>query len=347
MRRIFTISANLEPMSGEAGELFQQADWFSLLQAKGFEHAPQRVDWAIAPGTALPLMPAAAGGAGLVSLSNYYSGLYGPQGVALAPGWDATAAAQTLRRLPGRGILRLQPLDADAPWLAPLETALRAQGWWTDRFFAFGNWHQPVPDGGFATYWAARPSPLRHSVERGQRRLARAGRWRIDIAQAPGPELAQAAAAYAQVYANSWKQPEAAAGFVPALIDWAAARGVLRLGVLWLDDAPLAVQIWLTQGGVARIFKLAYVQGQEKLSPGSVLTAAMMAHAMDVDRVLEVDYLSGDDAYKADWMAARRERIGLVAFDLRTLAGVTAAARHWAGAGWRKLRRQRGAASRG
>jgi CelD/BcsL family acetyltransferase involved in cellulose biosynthesis len=243
--------------------------------------------------------------------------------------------------------LRLQPLDAEAGWLAALEGALRAQGWWTDRFFAFGNWHQPVSEGGFASYWAARPSALRHSVERGQRRLARAGRWRIDIAQAPGPELAQAAAAYAQVYAQSWKQPEAATGFVPALIDWAAARGVLRLGVLWLDDAPLAAQLWLTQGGVARIFKLAYVQGQEKLSPGSVLTAALMAHAMDVDRVREVDYLSGDDAYKADWMAARRERVGLVAFDPRTLAGLAGGVRHFVRSGLRRLRPPRGAASVG
>ena len=53
-----------------------------------------------------------------------------------------------------------------------------------------------------------------------------------------------------------------------------------------------------------------------------------MQHAMDVDRAAEVDYLSGDDAYKADWMALRRERVGLEAFDLRRPAGLLAAARH-------------------
>jgi hypothetical protein len=52
-----------------------------------------------------------------------------------------------------------------------------------------------------------------------------------------------------------------------------------------------------------------------------------------------VDYLSGDDAYKADWMAARRERVGLVAFDRLSLRGVAAAARHFAAVRWHTLRK--------
>lgn len=77
------------------------------------------------------------------------------------------------------------------------------------------------------------------------------------------------------------------------------------------------------------------MQGQEKLSAGSVLSAELMRHVMDVDRVREVDFLSGDDAYKADWMAHRRERIGLVAFDQRHWRGWLAALRHRAGR-WRR-----------
>ena len=43
-----------------------------------------------------------------------------------------------------------------------------------------------------------------------------------------------------------------------------------------------------------------------------------MQHVIDTDHVEEVDYLTGDDAYKQDWMSHRRERIGLVAFNPRT-----------------------------
>jgi CelD/BcsL family acetyltransferase involved in cellulose biosynthesis len=110
--------------------------------------------------------------------------------------------------------------------------------------------------------------------------------------------------------------------------------------VLRLNGEPLAAQLWLTCSGKANIYKLAYVKGMEKLSVGSVLTQALMQHAMDVDRVAEVDYLSGDDAYKADWMALRRERVGLEAFDLRSPGGLLAAARHVAAARWHQYRRK-------
>lgn len=56
-----------------------------------------------------------------------------------------------------------------------------------------------------------------------------------------------------------------------------------------------------------------------------------MEHVIDVDNVHEVDYLTGDDAYKKDWMSDRRERWGVVAFNLRTPHGLLAAARHLGG----------------
>jgi CelD/BcsL family acetyltransferase involved in cellulose biosynthesis len=106
---------------------------------------------------------------------------------------------------------------------------------------------------------------------------------------------------------------------------------------LWLNDQPLASQVWLVFGAKANIYKLAYVKGQDRLSAGSVLTAALMQHAMDVDKVHEVDYLSGDDTYKADWMALRRERVGLVAFDRKRLSGLWGAGRHALGRAKKRL----------
>jgi CelD/BcsL family acetyltransferase involved in cellulose biosynthesis len=112
----------------------------------------------------------------------------------------------------------------------------------------------------------------------------------------PGAELDAALAAYQAVCAQSWKQPEPCPDFIPGLVKLAAERGWLRLRVLWLNGEPLAAQLWLTDDGKANIYKLAYIKGVEKLSAGSVLTQALMQHAMDVDQVTEVDYLSGDDA---------------------------------------------------
>ena len=325
-----------------AEDVFHTEAWFANLLAHGFAHPPHRHGvWQLPAPEAgapagLPWMQQTPDGPWL-ALGNYYSCLYGPVGAAealqslSAAQWRA--AAQALRALPGSAVVRLQPLDGGSAWLAALEAGLRGNGFWVDRFFCFGNWYQPVPAGGFGPYWAQRPSALRHSVERGRRRLGKAGRWHIAICtgDSAGTELDQALAAYESVYAQSWKAPEPCPGFVPGLVRTAAQQGWLRLGVLWLNGRPLAAQLWLVQGGKANIYKLAYVEGQEKLSAGSVLTAALMQHSMDVDRVQEVDYLTGDDAYKADWMAQRRERVGLVAFDTRRPRGWLAAGRHFAG----------------
>ncbi|WP_439115342.1 GNAT family N-acetyltransferase [Hydrogenophaga sp.] len=337
-------------------DLFESDAWFGNLLAHGFEQPPQAFKLVLfsANGQALAhlhLMQSKPG-APLASLSNYYSCLYGP--VPAVPGgaeqvapaqWQA--AGRAMRALPGGAQLRLQPLDSASAWLPALESSLRQAGYWTQRYFCFGNWYQPVPPGGFAAYWAERPSALRHSVERGRRRLAQAGRWRVDIvtgvaAQSPLSQtsLQEAMAAYEAVYNQSWKGAERCPAFMPGLMHTAASQGWLRLGVLWLNDQPVAAQVWLVHGGKANIYKLAYVKGHEKLSAGSVLTAALMQHTMDVDRVQEVDYLSGDDAYKADWMALRRERVGVVGFDQRALAGWFGALRHTAG---RWVRRATGA----
>ncbi len=322
-------------------DLFQTQAWFDNLRAHGFVDQPVFLSLASASDTGGPgfeLMRAQAGGP-LQALSNFYTCLYGPQGpveTMCADDWGALVS--TMRELPGSAVVQLQPLDASSTWLAAFEQALRTKGYWSDRYFCFGNWYQPVSSGGFAAYWTDRPSPLRHSVERGRRRLDKAGPWRIDIATSASDDLDAAIEAYGSVYARSWKQPEPCPGFMPGLIRTAAREGWLRLGVLRLNGEALAAQLWLVHAGKANIYKLAYVKGVEKLSAGSVLTAALMQHVMDIDQVKEVDYLSGDDAYKADWMALRRERVGLLACDLRRWQGWFAAGRHVLGRWGRRFK---------
>ncbi|MDP3168447.1 MAG: GNAT family N-acetyltransferase [Hydrogenophaga sp.] len=319
-------------------DLFQTEAWFNHLLAHGFVDRPTSVllrSSTSAREVVFPLMRT-VDGRSLQSLSNYYSCLFGPQGgVQTLHADDWRAVASSLRGLAGSAVVQLQPLDPSSEWMTAFEAALHATGYWTDRFFCFGNWYQPVPLDGFDAYWAERPSPLRHSVERGRRRLDKAGTWHIEINTSEADDLNAAIEAYETVYAQSWKQPEPCPGFMPGLIRTAAREGWLRLGVLRLNGQALAAQLWLVHGGKANIYKLAYVKGFEKLSAGSVLTSALMQHVMDIDRVEEVDYLIGDDAYKADWMALRRERVGLLACDMRRWCGWLAAGRHVLGR-WRR-----------
>ena len=183
---------------------------------------------------------------------------------------------------------------------------------------------------------AALPGQLRTTLKRCARRLAREGAWKVAIHTAPGPDLESAITDFVAVYQASWKDPEPYPRFIPELCRTAAKLGWLRLGILSLEGRALAAQLWLHCAGRSMIYKLAYDEAFAHLSPGSLLTAALMQNAIDNDHATEIDYLSGDEAYKRDWMSHRRERIGIVAFNPRSLYGLAAAARHFAG----KLTRQ-------
>ena len=334
----------LTPEPCVQADVFCTLPWFENLARFGLEaigHQQPQCQLLLAADTTrgslvcLPLL----GGATLQSLSNYYSSLFGPlvwhaasgQPAAVAPStWRAMG--QHLRQHPARWpVITLSPLDTGAAFMAPLQDGLKEAGYWTDRFFCFGNWYLAVAQRSFDAYASTLPSALRHSIERGQRRLSQQDTWNIHIQQTTDAQLEASIAHFVQVYNQSWKTAEPNPQFIPQLIRMAAAQGWLRLGVLMLDGQAIAAQLWLVKSGKASIYKLAYVKGFERLSAGSVLTHALMRQVIDIDQVAEVDYLTGDDAYKRDWMSHRRERWGLVAFNPRTLRGLWLAAQHFAG----------------
>jgi CelD/BcsL family acetyltransferase involved in cellulose biosynthesis len=86
------------------------------------------------------------------------------------------------------------------------------------------------------------------------------------------------------------------------------AAGALRLGLAMQDGMPVAAQMWTVEAGTAFIHKLAHREDARAASPGTLLSAAMFAHVIDVDRVAAIDFGTGDDPYKADWMDHTRTR---------------------------------------
>lgn len=331
------------PEARRGERVFENQAWFDHLLASGFEsrpcahHVVEVPQGRASPVLRLHLMQMRREEP-LAGLANYYSSLYGPVWCdTVHEGVDWREVCEAVADLPGSAVLRLQPLDADGVFIRGMEAGLQACGYSVDRFFCFGNWYLPIEAGGFEAYWQQRPAQLRNTVERARRRLDRSHPWRIDILTNPSPALEVGVAAYQRVYAQSWKEPEPNPDFMPGLIRMAADQGSLRLGLLWLDGEVVAAQVWIvTAAGKAHIFKLAYQAGFERFSVGSVLTAALMRHVMDVDGVQEVDYLTGDDNYKKDWMSHRRERVGLIAFDRSRLRGCVAWARHAAGKLYRR-----------
>lgn len=307
-------------------------DWFRNLVTTVLGHSG---DWTVyvlrrdgAAIAAMPLMADPAGhGKDLRSLGNYYTTLFAlPVRADLQASELATLLSGLRSRQGPLRSLNFLPLDGVGRTAALLRQALRLAGYWPFEYDCFGNWYLPVSGSGDA-YLASRPGEVRSTLRRMGRKFSEAG-GRIEIVTTATPEHIDA---FVGVYATSWKQPEPYPAFMPGLIRLCSERQWLRLGLAWAGARPVAAQLWMVAGSKASIYKLAYDPGFRQFSPGSLLTAALMKHVIDQDRVAEVDYLSGDDAYKQAWMTHRRQRIGMVAYNPRALGGLWGAARQTVG----------------
>ncbi len=267
------------------------------------------------------------------SLTGPYSVLFRPLLPAAATAADWRVAGAGFARLL-RPVLVLEAVAAEAAWLAPFLEGARAAGMRAARFEHFGNWHEEVAGRDWAAYLADRPGQLREAI----RRRARKAEFSLVTG---GEELEPAIADYEDVYARSWKVAEPLARFNPTLMREAAAAGALRLGLLRAEGRVVAAQLWTVAGGTASVLKLAHDEAFRALSPGTVLTARMIAHLLDAERVAGLDFGRGDDPYKRLWTTRRRQRIGVILAAPWHPAGAAALLRQSVG---RLVRRWRGGA---
>ncbi|MDB5698385.1 MAG: family N-acetyltransferase [Alphaproteobacteria bacterium] len=313
---------------GACVSLFDRLAWFRLIE----RHAPPA-------GRLLALRASAAGAKAWMLLvlngnrarayANWYSLRYSAIGCHGAVGADAIGAlAAALRRhRPAIGGIELYPLAASDP----LPRTFRAAGWLTFTRPASVSWQIDTEGMDFDAYWATRSSRLRNTAKRKAKAAA------LDIAIHRRFDAA-AWADYERVYQASWKPAEGSAAFLRALAEQEGEAGTLRLGIAKRDGEAIAAQLWLVENEVATIHKLAYAEAARELSPGTVLSVEMFRHALDVDQVRCVDFGTGDDGYKADWMERSEPLLMMQAFNPSTIAGLAAAARAGASTLVRALR---------
>lgn len=295
---------------------FDRLAWFRLVAA--YCPPPGRLLAARAGGTWLFL---AADGRRASAYGNWYSLRAGLVGA----GEGADAIAASLRK--HLSCLSISPVEAPESLVA----ALRRAGWIVRVSPATASWRADTAGLTFDRYWAARPSKLRNIVAR----KARAAGLAVAIHRAFDPAGWDA---YETVYRASWKPGEGSYAFLRALAEQEGAAGTLRLGIARKDGEPVAAQLWTVENGNAWIHKLAYREDAKPLSPGTLLSAAMFRAAIDEDGVARIDYGTGDEPYKADWMDRRETLWRIEAFDPRTVAGLLGAARAAAAALVRRWR---------
>ena len=255
----------------------------------------------------------------LTSLTNFYSLEFGPSG-AVARSRVAAGMARIAEHIATEAFdrLELRLLLDGSPEASETRLALEQAGFRCSDYFQFDNWIRRDDSAGgrdFEAYYASLPSKLKNTVRRKGNRLQRDHTVRIERVKAPGAALEQAIEDYVAVYNKSWKEPEPYPEFMPSMIRLAASLDALTLGTLYLDDAPVATQVWLHEPGRTVIYKLAYDEAYKQTSAGSVLSRALFEDAFARGDVGVIDYGVGNEAYKRDWMTENQRLVGLVGYN--------------------------------
>jgi Acetyltransferase (GNAT) domain len=229
-----------------------------------------------------------------------------------------TKRIRKMRSAPSR--ISLSPVPRADGSSDLLARAFKGSGWIVFSRQVSTSWTAHVAGLSFEQYWAARPGQLRNTYKR------KNGKADFDVTIYDQFDEA-AWDEFEAVYNDSWKPEEGAPAFLRETAVFEAAAGCLRLGICRLDGVAVAAQYWTVDGGTAYIHKLAHRESTRELSPGTILSAALFHHVIDEDKVDIIDFGTGDEAYKADWMDASAPLDVIEAYNPASVGGLIGAAK--------------------
>lgn len=301
-----------------AAWLFDEAEWFALLHAHCLADRRPRIVRASEGVAEAWLFLVEDGDGRLSAMANWYSFDWEPLFLGEP---DAVAQARLLGAIAKalmRGVAQIELYPMEAP--QPILSAFRRAGWFAVQRPMGGRYRIDLEERDFAAYWKGRPGRLRETV----RRKGRGAPFALEMETALTDALWRD---YVDVHQRSWKGEEPNLDFLRALAARESAAGTLRLGFARTDGRAVAAQFWSVEKGVALIHKLAHDAAFDRASPGTLLSHMMFAHAIDRDGARVIDYGTGDNGYKAEWMDERRPLMRVDCFNPRTPSSWLPAAR--------------------
>lgn len=282
---------------------FSRLEWFALIEESGRKPliATLRCETGV---VALPLQE---GTGHLEPFTNWYAFTWA--GLSNAGSEEPRLYEELARGLAARArrvdLTKLPDEDGTA---SRLDAAFRKAGWVVLRKQCDTNHVLPVDGRPYEEYFASRPGKLRTTLKRKAKKVEVVLRREFEP---------QDWAQYEEIYAQSWKPEEGDPQLLRKFAEAESAAGRYLFGKALADGKPVAAQFWTVDAGTAYIHKLAHLDSAQKLSPGTTLTAALFEEVIDRDRVEWVDFGTGDDRYKSDWMETTRPRFRLTCLRAR------------------------------
>ncbi len=296
-----------------ASSPFDRAEWFALLEQTGLSPLI-----AIAQDDESEAVLALTEADGVIKpLRNWYSFTWRPL-TSANPG-NPNPLTEIASQLKSRSYrVTLEPVPDEDGSASMLVTAFRQAGWRVEATQCDTNHVLNVGGASYADYLAKRPGPVRTTLKRKAKKVETQILCHFDEALWDD---------YETIYSASWKPKEDYPAMLRQFAQAEGKAGRLRLGMAWHESKPVAAQCWTVENGTAYIHKLAYLESAKRLSAGTTLSAALFKHVIDIDRVELVDFGTGDQGYKADWMNAVRPRYRIDCLDMSQPRGWLALAR--------------------
>ena len=303
--------------------LFDRLEWLDQLHRLALRDKPPLLLRAY-EGDAdvwLPLMQQSGGHH--VALANWYNFTWRP---IFGSNYDEVMRLSLLRQLAQTARQRtrrltLSPIPDEDGSASHIAAAFNAVGWTVEMEACDENHYLRLNGRSFDQYWEGRPGQLKNTVKRKGKKGIVSTRIETGFSEAGWRD-------YERVYARSWKPHEGSPEFLKQLAQQESIAGSFRLGLAYIDGQPVAAQFWTVENGVALIHKLAHDERHLAASPGTLLSAALFQHVIDVDKVDEIDFGTGSDGYKREWMELVRPRYRIDLFWPNHIANWPLIARH-------------------
>ncbi|WP_333797322.1 GNAT family N-acetyltransferase [Rheinheimera sp.] len=198
---------------------------------------------------------------------------------------------------------------------------LEGKNFFCEKYQSNTNWTHPDISSA-DEFWNLRSSKMKNILKSKKNKLFRDCECEVEIStKADESEVNKLLSDYHDVYNRSWKNNEPYTDFINCIAKEENTKGNLRIGILKCNGRAVAAQIWFIYNSTAYIFKLSYDNSLRSESVGSILMEAMFNHVIVEDKVTNIDFLTGDDKYKADWMTCSRGLFGVKAYNKKTIKG--------------------------
>lgn len=312
------IHTSVEPLAAEWDELavrtcaspFDRPGWFAAwlgaFGAEGFEAIALRRDGRLAA-----VLPVLAGGGVVRAPANWHT-----------PGFEPVAADGAARLATLAALRERRPRRIDFSFLGEAVAGEMRAAWAPAPAQQRTVHESPCVDTAqeWEPYWQGRSKNLRSSVRRRRKGLDKQGAVEIEVFEG-GAELPGLLEECFRLEAGGWKGERGTAiesspdtlRFYTELAEWAAGAGLLNLSLLRLDGRVIAFNYSLEDERRHYLLKLGHDVALGDLSPGVVLTAAMVERAFQT-RLQSYEFLGDPDRYKLQWATGSRKLVRLQLF---------------------------------